>query len=433
MTAAVASVLLASSSAFANGVGGRLRREGKSASTSTVETRSPHVPTKLIGYYDFNEQHELPIESIPFKNLTHVVLLNAVRVDRTGKILSASVAKPRSSAEKILSVEDVIVALARQSTKLIVSLRGAPDDVAFDELSEHNKLRENFSVQLAAQLDNWGAHGAEIEWRSDDAAGGKPASSPFDAPEQYHFAMLCLDVARAFDRAAGGKKTLSVAVYPGQKEFLSGDFVRDNLDWLTVNAYSMSSLDDPHHSSRRDMAAAFGEWIGLGVPKDHMVLGIPFFGKMAEGTNDALPRPWRQIANGLRTKTGGLETFDGNEQGGIGETSAEGDSFLDATTGKVWLMSGKKTTRAKVRDVMLGGFGGIALRDLHQDVPFENSSSLLRVVAQTVSGWEQQRFEGMSQPIPISSKTISLLQQDFRVARIAPDALEDTMQVHREL
>jgi len=124
---------------------------------------------------------------------------------------------------------------------------------------------------MAALLRKWGADGLEIEWHS-DPQGGKPAAEPFDVMEQYHFALLCRDLAGAL-RASGGNRKLSVATRPGRKEFADGNFVRRYIDWLALRAYSMRSLGDPHHSSLKDMRATLDEWSEKGVPREQLVLG----------------------------------------------------------------------------------------------------------------------------------------------------------------
>lgn len=326
---------------------------GVATTTATTPAALDLPPThRLIGYFDANSQAELPAVSVPYRNLTHLVLTNAVKVDNQGALHL----RAKAQAED-MEPGELIQLLARAPVKLVVSLRGHPDDVALDELAEVDELRERFATDMAAQVRDWGASGLEIEWHSDDPGGGKPLMAPFDTMEQYHFALLCRDLAGSL-RAAGGK-TLSVAVRPGRQEFADGAFVHHYIDWLALRAYSMRSLGDPHHSSLKDMAQALDEWTAKGVPRQQLVLGTPLFARpggslhTANDRNEALRLAWRDIA-GSRLRV----PPDGDQRG---------DVFLDVETGKAWWASGIKTTRSKVQHLLRHGYGGIAFRDLHHD------------------------------------------------------------------
>jgi len=325
--------------------------------------------TRIIGYFDAKSQKELPVESIPYANLTHVVLANALKVDSAGQLHL----RPAGDALE-LSAEELIQRLAKKPVRLVVSIRGHEDDVALDELAEVDDARLRFASELATRVRDWGADGAEIEWHSDDPAGGKAATAPFDVMEQYHFALLCRDLAGAL--RAAGEKTLSVAVRPGRQEFAEGAFVRSYIDWLALRAYSMRSLGDPHHSSLKDMAVALHEWRGKGVPSKQLVLGTPLFARpgaalfSAGDRNEALRMPWRELIALGRLRSSA--------------SSALGDLFVDEHTGKAWWASGLNTTRAKVAHILKKGYGGIALRDLHHDARLGEGPSLVQAAADVV-------------------------------------------------
>ncbi|CAK0809523.1 unnamed protein product, partial [Prorocentrum cordatum] len=167
---------------------------------------APEDGFKLIGYFDADTQGEMPVEVIPCRNLTHLVVRNAVKVDRTGQLHY----RPASSTTDLAGLP-LIQRLAALPLRLVVSLRGLGDDVALDELSENDTARENFALQAADHLLRWGAQGLEVEWHSEDPGGGKPASAPFDPMEQYHLALLCRDLSAVLKSglARGGGWTLS--------------------------------------------------------------------------------------------------------------------------------------------------------------------------------------------------------------------------------
>jgi len=375
---------------------------------------------RIIGYFDAKSQEELPLSQIPPRNLTDVVLTGAVKVDKEGTLhyYEPPVAPTPSGQEPAprhsMHTEDLIAALAGQSEqRLIVSLRGHPDDVALDELSENDTVRERFAADFAALLQIWGADGAEIEWHADDPAGGKAVTEPFDAPEQYHLALLCRDLAKAFRGSGGARRTLSVAVRPGRKELVEAQFVQEFIDWLTVRAYSMRSLGDPHHASLKDMELALGEWTALGVPPGKLVLGIPMFGRpgatlhSAGDRNEALRRSWRDLVSPASSSS-------------HTRRDASGDVFVDAGTGKAWWASGLSTTRAKAKHVVNGKYAGIAFRDLHQDAHSSTGLSLLSAAAEAMAeatatsalatGTAMRRTRLLAKPM-------SLFQQGARLSK----------------
>eukprot|EP00933_Yihiella_yeosuensis_P032577 TRINITY_DN26199_c0_g1_i1.p1 TRINITY_DN26199_c0_g1~~TRINITY_DN26199_c0_g1_i1.p1 ORF type:complete len:398 (+),score=88.42 TRINITY_DN26199_c0_g1_i1:123-1316(+) len=349
--------------------------------------------TKIIGYFDAKSQKELPVESVPYQNLTHVVLTNAVKVDNQGNIILSSGANSTD-----LSAEELIKHLVALPVKVIVSLRGHEDDVALDELSEVDDIRTRFVAKMATKLTDWGADGVEIEWHSDDPLGGKASAAPFDKMEQYHFALLCRDLRSAL--RSSGDKTLSVAVRPGRKELAEGVYVKKFVDWLVLRAYSMRSLGDPHHSSMKDMAAAIEEWESKGVPNAQLVVGTALFGRPGASLNsvgdrnEALRLPWKDLA--ARSH---FVPSRGDHRG---------DSFQDIASGKGWWISGVNTTKSKMEYILKNGYGGLALRDLHHDV-VSGSLSLLEAANEAVKDYKimKRRSGFLTRPLALLQRSLT--------------------------
>lgn len=342
-------------------------------------SRQAEPSTNFIGYYDASAQLELPPADIPHDEfLTHIVLTNALTVDGEGELHMREPSRPGE-----VSAETLISQLSSLPSKLVLSVRGHPDDVAFDEIAENDSLRAKFAASLASKVDALGADGVEVEWHSDDLAGGKPKTEAFDAEERRHFEFLCRDLGAALREDRGyGQKTLSVAVRPGRKEFENATFVRDNLDWLTLRAYSMRSVGDPHHSSARDMQTALQEWEAKGVPKRLLVLGTPLFGRPGASLRlsggektEGSRQPWRELVNESQHSP-----FDGKQ----------GDVFVEVGSGKAWWASGHSTTSEKVNYIIQNGYGGIAFRDLHHDAT-PPAQSLIRTASEVA---KKAQFRG---------------------------------------
>lgn len=358
----------------------------------------------LIGYFDAQAQHSLPLEEANLDHLTHVVLSNAVRIDNEG---NAHLRPPHNPGD--LHASEVIKKLtATPGPALILSLRGFPDDVALDELAENAEARQRFVSGLAELVHDWSADGLELEWHADDVLGGKARNTPFDDQEREHIATLCRDM---HDTLQPLGRTLSVAVRPGRAEFDSN--IEGLADWLAVRAYSMRSLGDPHHSSLKDADTALTEWLDRGVDPRRLVLAIPLFARPGAALrlasrDQSLREPWRALLSS--------DNFQVPEG-----ANARGDVFLDRSNGRAWWASGFNTTHAKVMKVLDGGFGGIAFRDLHHDA--DGGDSLIQVAAQSVQKYFDEMTSDNGQQVHRVSflktglaKGISLMQSGFRLS-----------------
>lgn len=349
-----------------------------------------HNP-KIIGYFDAHTQGHLPAKETQIGGLTHLVLSNALQVDNEGQIHFWE-----STSADEASTEELTKYFSSQSKPgVILSLRGYPDDTALDELSEVDDTREAFVESLVSKLQDWGAAGLEIEWHADDVGGGKQRNAPFDEEERTHMLLLCRDLAAKL-RPLG--KTLSIAVRPGRHEFASSEDVRSFIDWLSVRAYSMRSLGDPHHSSLQDAIAALGEWRDRGVGAEQLVLITPLFARpgaalRANNRDATLRRPWNDVVNDTLFEAAGQT----------------GDVFLDAQSKKKWWASGFNTTHSKVKHVVDHGYSGLGFQFLHHDAR-EEESSLLSFAVNTID-------ELVSAARRAASPGIMLFQNKYRVSK----------------
>jgi len=376
-----------------------------------VNGGSAPVPTRMIGYFDAKSQKSLPVFDIPHDDLTHIVLINAMTVDKLGKLHML----PHKAKYGNASGEELIAHLAKQPNKMVVGLRGFPDDVAFDQLAEKVERREQFVNDMVTRLSDWGASGLEIEWHAEDIAGDKAHNAPFDEQERDHIALLVRALSNEL-RARG--LTMSMAVRPGRQEFTSAAYVRDYLDWLAVRAFSMRSLGDPHHSSLKDMAVALGEWTLQGVPPAQLVLATPLFARPGaalrqNSRDDALRRSWHEIVSGGVPGKPETQHTPANDD-------MRSDVFVDQASGKAWWMSGLETTAAKLRELLVGGYGGLAFRDLHHDAK-DPDLSIVKSASEALATHREAELEAQRKRLEIAP-SLSLLQRGKRLQRSSGSA-----------
>jgi hypothetical protein len=369
------------------------------ATVGTALVSPEFVKPKVIGYFDAHTQGHLTAKDAQVGNLTHLVISNAFKVDNEGQL---HLWVPNASQSAELSTEELAKYFSNGTKPAVVlSLRGYPDDTALDELAEVEETRQAFVKAVATKLQDWGASGLEIEWHADDVSGGKQQNAPFDVEEQDHILLLSQDLASAL-RPLG--KTLSMAVRPGRHEFTSSVDVRKFIDWLSVRAYSMRSLGDPHHSSLKDAVAALDEWRDRGVGPEQLVLITPLFARpgaalRAHSRDATLRRPWHDVVNG--------ELFQAS-----GPT---GDVFLDSHSQKKWWASGFNTTRAKAQHVVDQGYHGLGFQFLHHDA--KEDSSLLEFSVRTL---EELVAEARRAAVPLP-QDIMLFQNGWRRSQRAQE------------
>ncbi|CAE8723884.1 unnamed protein product, partial [Polarella glacialis] len=113
--------------------------------------------------------------------------------------------------------------------------------------------------------------------------------------------------------------------------------------------------------------------------------------------NEALRLSWKELSSGHRVPPRG---------------DRRGDVFRDIETGKAWWVSGVNTTRDKVKHVLEGGYGGLALRDLHHD-----STGDLSIVKAAAD--EVQEYKAKMSRRSFLAKPMSLLQKGLKRSRTA--------------
>ena len=157
-------------------------------------------------------------------------------------------------------------------------------------------------------------------------------------------------------------KLLTAALSKGYGGDKVPDAVFASFDFVNVMAYDGTGPwepDEPGQHSSLDFAKGNASyWLGRGLPKAKVVLGVPFYGY---GFGEAFRKhdyPYSEI----------IATYPG----------AEGTDQVGST---IWY-NGQPTIKAKAQYVVDQGLGGIMIWSLDYDVP--GPHSLLTVIADTL-------------------------------------------------
>ena len=173
----------------------------------------------------------------------------------------------------------MIVELKQQNLKLKVLLSiGGWGSGRFSEMAASKENREKFANDCQRVVKEYGLDGIDIDWEYPTQSTANISSSPDDTA---NFTLLMADLRRAL-----GQEKLLTAATVCDAQYI--DFKRciGYLDLVNVMAYDMSE-GEAHHaalypsdiSGGCTSSKAVEAHLKAGVPKEKLVMGVPFYGK----------------------------------------------------------------------------------------------------------------------------------------------------------
>ena len=175
-----------------------------------------------------------------------------------------------------------IVGLKNQNPDLKVVLSvGGWGAGNFSEMAADANHRKKFAENCVAAVKQYGLDGIDIDWEYPSSSSAGISSSPQDIS---NFTLLMKDLRAAL----GNDKLLTIASYAGVKYY---DFknVAQYLDFVNIMTYDMGR--PPYHHSalysssktKNSCVESVEKHYQAGVPYEKLVLGVPFYGKPAQG------------------------------------------------------------------------------------------------------------------------------------------------------
>ncbi len=152
-----------------------------------------------------------------------------------------------------------IVGTAHQhDVRVSISVGGWGWDAQFEEMAANPEARSAFVQNLKAFVDEYGLDGADIDWEYPDAG-----------ESSQNFLALIDEL-----RAAMSDKLLTTAVVSyGDGNGLGVPKESFELfDFVNVMTY-----DGPDHGSMEQFEKGLTYWSGRGLPKEKIVMGVPFY------------------------------------------------------------------------------------------------------------------------------------------------------------
>ena len=216
--------------------------------------------------------------------------------------------------------------------KVIASVGGANDFRNFSGVAANASYRANFATSLKTYITTNNIDGVDIDWEY-----------PTGAQDSANFTLLLAAVRNAI----GTSKILTVDLPPtGEKGQWISKSALSICDFYNVMAYDFTGAFEGslvgQHSSYSQAILGVLYWKNRGVPKEKVVLGVPFYGK--------------------DFNSGGNGVDYNNIMASNPNLSPDADSV-----GKTWF-NGVTTMTKKATYVALNGYGGIMIWQLGGDV-----------------------------------------------------------------
>jgi chitinase len=264
----------------------------------------PSAALKVVGYYADWTAARSPLADVPAARLTHInYAFGKIAADSTLTWNSAAATEqvyPEDCTDAGCphGLFNQITVLKKRfpHLKFLMSVGGWTDSGPFYEMAASDPTRQAFVDSCAAFLRNYPQFdGIDIDWEH-PVAGGMQPGQPRDA---HNYVLLLAGLRRAI----GPDKLLTVAVGAGPRaiEPLEYAEMSTSLDWVNVMTYDfhaggtragfnapLYNHDDPSNP-RLNVNDAVQAILAKGVPRNKLVVGVPFYGRGWRGVESADP------------------------------------------------------------------------------------------------------------------------------------------------
>lgn len=189
-------------------------------------------------------------ERIPYDKLTHInYSFLTPKTDGTFN--------PITSDWKL---EQIVKTAREHDVYVSISVGGWGWDAQFEELAARAESRSAFVRNLTAFVDEYQLDGADIDWEY-----------PEPGQSSQNFLALIQEL-----RAAMPDKLLTTAVVSYGDDNGAGipSESFEMFDFINVMTY-----DGPDHGTMEQFERGLSYWSGRGVPKEKIVMGVPFYGE----------------------------------------------------------------------------------------------------------------------------------------------------------
>jgi len=339
---------------------------------------------KVVGYC--SEMFSDPVEALPYDKLTHVIYAFLIP-GSDGTLIGI---------EKPEKLKALVAAAHAKGVKVSVAVGGwsyknIPLQGNFEMLAGDVKSRKLFVKNTVAFLKAYDLDGLDLDWEFPTASG------PYEA--------LVRDLSLALDAE---NMLLSAALNGAWSETgapavsaLVSDTCLGYFDFINIMAYDADPTG-PGHSPLWFADTSIRYWAARGVPREKIIIGVPFYGapgwvQYRDLIRDNPENAWKDRAdivvgswgnipvyyNGVATieektrlalmKAGGVMIFD------INEDTHDSSSLVSAIDGMVKIYGGNPARLAQDIHIVISGRPLVFSGDSAEGVPYVDGQNRLMV------------------------------------------------------
>ena len=312
--------------------------------TSLTNAQNTSSSFKIIGYYPINQAMKIDTSEVPFNRLTHIMLA-FVNPDSLGNL-----------NQDFGALTSFINAARARNVKVLYSIGGGSYQGQYHQLLKDGK-RQELIKNLVLKVTQHDADGIDVDLEEGYA---------FGANLDPNYGIFIKELAKALKT----KNKLCTAALPSSPGNVVTQDVLTQFDFINIMSYDHTGPWSPdraeNHASYSDAMDDLKYYLNtLKVPKDKLVLGVPFYGHgFGPGLSDPVI-PWMTYKEIVSTYAG-----------------AEWVDHWHLPNGYIMHYNGIHTIKNKTKLAMKEA-AGIMIWELTYDVP--GSKSLLNAIFQAAT------------------------------------------------
>jgi chitinase len=312
--------------------------------TSLTNAQNTSSAFKIIGYYPIDQAMKADTSEVPFNRLTHIMLA-FVNPDSSGNL-----------NQDFGALTSFINAARARNVKVLYSIGGGSYQGQYHQLLKDGK-RQELIKNLVLKVTQHNADGIDVDLEEGYA---------FGANLDPNYGIFIKELAKALK----AKNKLCTAALPSSPGNVVTQDVLTQFDFINIMSYDHTGPWSPdraeNHASYSDAMDDLKYYLNtLKVPKDKLVLGVPFYGHgFGPGLNDPVI-PWMTYKEIVSTYPG-----------------AEWVDHWHLPNGYIMYYNGIHTIKNKTKLAMKEA-AGIMIWELTYDVP--GRKSLLDAIYQAAT------------------------------------------------
>ena len=244
----------------------------------SVETDAQNLKPefKIVGYYSINATMETDTSQVPFDKLTHIMLA-FVNPDASGNY-----------NRNFDGLVPFIKAAHRHDVKVLFSIGGGASPEEYHALLKQNKTRQGVINNLVSKVLQYDVDGVDVDLELGYVFGPNgmaisrsfPRENPAIPLADPNYGIFIMELSKALK---SHNKLITVAL-PSRPADVVTQEVLSQFDFINIMSYDHTGQSRPdrpgHHSSYVDAMDDLDYYrFTLLVPKEKLILGVPFYGR----------------------------------------------------------------------------------------------------------------------------------------------------------